>query len=286
MRPTNGPLRRILAGSGARVLILPPALILAVGVLVPLIAVIIETVSEYGPVGTVTEPITSGEFLAALGRTLLMSVEVMVLTLIVGLLYSLALGLAPPVLSKLLFGILFLTFWISLLVRTYGWVLVLQPAGALDTVGQWVGLTGDQGFGLFQTELGLLPPMIHIMLPYMVLPIYAALRGIDPSQLRAARSLGASEWLVLRRIVLPGLKSGALAGSVLVFILALGFYVTPAFLGGPGQQVISIVIGREFGRLQNIAMASAMGVMLLAIVLVLYFVADRVLRISEQWENF
>jgi ABC-type spermidine/putrescine transport system permease subunit I len=128
--------------------------------------------------------------------------------------------------------------------------------------------------------------MVHILLPYMVLPIYAAVASIDPSQLRAARSLGGSSTLVLRSVVLPSLRSGAMAGTVLVFILSLGFYVTPAFLGAPGDRVVAIVIGEVFGRQRDLALASAMGVLMLAAVLLLYFAADRVLRISEQWERF
>lgn len=276
--------RRLLDGTGGRLLLVPPAVLFALGLLLPLCAIIIVAVQENGPAGAVAEPLSSALFLRSLGRTLLMSVEVTAIAWVVGLIYSLALGLASPFVSKLLFGVLFLTFWISLLVRTYGWVLMLQPAGALDAFGKALGLT-DEGFGLYQTGPGLLPPMVHIMLPYMVLPIFASLQGIDGAQLRAARSLGGSEWLVLRKVVLPSLRSGSVAGAILVFILSLGFYVTPAFLGGPGQQVVAIVIGLQFGRLQDVAVASSMGAILLIVVLGLYFAADRIFRISEKWER-
>jgi len=126
---------------------------------------------------------------------------------------------------------------------------------------------------------------VHIMLPYMVLPIYASLQALDPAQVRAARSLGASEGLVLRRLILPSLKSGSWAGVLLVFILSLGFYVTPAFLGGPGTQVLAMVIGVQFGRLENLALVAALGALLLVVVLGLYLVADRLFRISEQWDR-
>jgi ABC-type spermidine/putrescine transport system permease subunit I len=120
----------------------------------------------------------------------------------------------------------------------------------------------------------------------MVLPVYAGLRGIDPSQLRAARSLGGGDLLTLRKVVLPALRSGSLAGAVLVFVLSLGFYVTPAFLGGPGDQVVSIVIGTQFGRLQDLGGAASMGIVLLLVVLGLYLLADRYLHIGDQWERF
>jgi ABC-type spermidine/putrescine transport system permease subunit I len=196
--------------------------------------------------------------------------------------FTLAIGLSRPSVGNLLFGILFLTFWISLLVRTYAWVLVLQPNGALDGLAAWAGIMPD-GAGLFQTMPGLIPPMVHVMLPYMVLPIYAAMRSIDTVQIRAARSLGASEPLILWRVVLPSLRSGSWAGILLVFILSLGFYVTPAFLGGPDTQVLAMVIGVQFGRLQNVGLTAATGVLLLLAVLALYLVADRMFGISRQW---
>jgi putative spermidine/putrescine transport system permease protein len=263
---------------------LPPALLLIVGMLGPVIVTIGVALQENGPVGAVTEPLGDQMVVNSIGKTLLLAVGVTVATWICGLLFTLAVGLSPRVVGQILFGILFITFWISLLVRTYGWALTLQPNGALDSIGKSIGLTSE-GFGLFQTMPGLLPPMVHIMLPYMVLPIYAALQALDPAQVRAARSLGGSEFLVLRRLVLPSLRSGSWAGVLLVFILSLGFYVTPAFLGGPGTQVLAMVIGVQFGRLENIGLTAALGALLLVAVLGLYVIADRIFKISEQWER-
>ncbi len=265
-------------------MLLPPAVLLALGMLGPVVATLWIAFQENGATGVVTEPLESQLITDSIGKTFVLAFAVTIITWICGLLFSLAVVLSRPWVGKLLFGILFITFWISLLVRTYGWVLALQPNGALDNIGRWLHINED-GFGLFQTMPGLIPPMVHIMLPYMVLPIYASLRALDPAQVRAARSLGASEFLVLRRLVLPSVKSGSWAGILLVFILSLGFYVTPAFLGGPGTQVLAIVIGAQFGRLENIGLTAALGAMLLVVVLVMYVVADRLFRISEQWER-
>lgn len=273
------------AAGGGGWLLVPPGLLLLLGMLGPVLATIVVAARDNGPVGVVTEPLQSPLVLDSIGKTLYLAVATTVATWLLGLLFTLALGLARPLTGKTLFGILFITFWISLLVRTYGWVLTLQPNGALDLIGRNLGLTDEQGFGLFQTMTGLVPPMVHIMLPYMVLPIYAALQAIDPAQIRAARSLGASEWLILRRVILPGLASGSWAGVLLVFILSLGFYVTPAFLGGPGTQVVAMVIGLQFGRLENIGLTAAIGTLLLVAVLILYAIADRLFKISQQWER-
>jgi putative spermidine/putrescine transport system permease protein len=276
--------RRPRGPGGGGWLLLPPALLLVLGMLGPLVATLWVALQENGPVGVVTNPLQNQLVTDSIGKTMLLAVLVTVTTWVCGLLFTLAVGLSPPLVGRILFGILFITFWISLLVRTYGWVLTLQPNGALDSIGRWLRLDSD-GFGLFQTMPGLVPPMVHIMLPYMVLPIYAALVALDPAQVRAARSLGGSEMLLLRRLILPSLRSGSWAGILLVFILTLGFYVTPAFLGGPGTQVVAQVIGVQFGRLENIGLTAALGVLLLAAVLAMYLVADRVFRISEAWER-
>jgi putative spermidine/putrescine transport system permease protein len=272
-------------GSGARWLFVPPALLLTLGLVGPLAAVVAAGSADHGPVGMFTQPFQSEVFLRAVWRTLVMAVLVTGCTWVVGVVFALALGLAPAWLGRVLFGVLFLTFWVSLLVRTYGWVLALQPAGALDGLAKALHLSSG-GLGLYQTTPGLVPAMVHIMLPYMVLPVYAGLRGIDPAHLRAARSLGAGEPLILRKVVLPALRSGSAAGVVIVFVMSLGFYVTPAFLGGPHSQLVAIVLGTEFGRLQNLGGAAAMGVVLLVATLGLYLLADRFLRISDQWERF
>lgn len=272
------------SGSGTRALLLPPALLLAVGLGVPIVAVVVEAVSNLGPGGLVAQPLGSSAFRSGVLTTVLLAVLTTAISLVVGTVYALAMAVTRPGVGRVLSIVLLLSFWISLLVRTYGWLLALQPNGALDYLAQQTG-TGET-LGLFQTLPGLVLPMVHILLPYMVLPIYAAVQAVEPSQLRAARSLGGSSTLVLRSVVLPGLRSGALAGTVLVFILSLGFYVTPAFLGAPSDRVMAIVIGEVFGRQRDLALASAMGVLMLAGVLLLYFAADRVLRISEQWERF
>lgn len=266
----------VLDGTGARFLALPPLVLLAIGLGVPLVAIFVSGIRDYGPAGLFTHPFSDTLFVHAALKTLWLSALITAITWIVGVVFTLALGLSHPVLSKVLFGILFLTFWISLLVRTYGWVLTLQPAGALSTVL-------PSSTNVYQTLPGLLPPMVHVMLPYMVLPMYTGLKNLDAAQLRAARSLGAGELLTLRRVVLPALIPGSVAGAVLVFVLSLGFYVTPAFLGGPSDQLVAIVIGTQLGRGQTLAGTATMGAMLLIVVLALYFIADRWLGIGKQW---
>lgn len=127
--------------------------------------------------------------------------------------------------------------------------------------------------------------MVHVMLPYAVLPVYQSLRQIEPTQLRAARVMGARPWLTLRRVVLPQLKPGMLSATVLVFIMSLGFYITPALLGDPTSPTVAGLIGGTFNQPEADNVASAMSLLLLAVVLVIYALADRVLGMSKQWES-
>jgi putative spermidine/putrescine transport system permease protein len=117
----------------------------------------------------------------------------------------------------------------------------------------------------------------------MVLPIYGALTALDARQIAAAQSMGARPALILRKVVLPQIRPGVLAGTVLVFVLSLGFYVTPAFLGGPSELTLGTIIQREFGQTFDFGAASAMGAALLILVVAICLAADRVLGVSRQW---
>jgi putative spermidine/putrescine transport system permease protein len=272
---------RVRRADGSRWLFLPPAALLLLGLGGPLAALVASAVHQHGVGGIVSVPFGSHLFVSAALRTLWLSVLVSAITLVLGTVYALAMVLAPRWLAGALAGLLMFSFWISLLVRTYGWVVTLEPGGALEWLAGKLG--SSQPPNIYQTLPGLLPPMVHILLPYLVVPVYASLRDIDPRTVRAARSLGAGEWLTLRQVVLPALRSGATAGTVLVFILCLGFYVTPAFLGGPESQLVATQLGTQFGQLKDLGGAAAMGLVLLVVVLAVYWLADRFLGLNDHW---
>jgi ABC-type spermidine/putrescine transport system permease subunit I len=274
--------RSFLDGRGTRLLLALPMLYLLVFVVVPLVFVFTTAFSE----GTdhVRETLGDTFFHDAVRRTLWLSVVVTAICAVVGFVFAIAVSLCPAPLRAFLLGALFLSFWISLMVRTYGWVLLLQPSGVLDDVVKGLGLRSEP-LDLLQTAPAMYPGMVHIMLPYMVLPVYAAVRNLDGGQLRAAQSLGARPWTVLLRIVLPSLRPALAAGSLLVFILSLGFFITPAFLGGPQQLTIGGILERTFGTNFDFAGASAMGASLLVAVLVLYIAADKAFDLSGRVED-
>lgn len=262
-------------------LLVLPSLMIACLFILPFIMLVLEAVQSEGIVGAlavVTDPL----FITALKRTLLITVIVTLVTWPCGIIYSLAMVVAKPVLRGVLLAVLLLSFWISLLIRTYGWVVLLQPSGALDTMLHWLGLVDSQ-LAIYGSTAAMIPAMVHIMLPFMVLPVYTALTRIDPSLLRAAQSLGAGPVFTLRKVILPQLRNGVASGLILVFVLSIGFFVTPALLGGPTNLVIATLISSEFSSTSNYGDASAMAAILLILVFVIFLIADRVFKVSRAW---
>ncbi|MEA2179281.1 MAG: putative spermidine/putrescine transport system permease protein [Solirubrobacteraceae bacterium] len=272
--------RRALSGSGASWLLGPPIVFLLLLLGLPIMFLVIRTFTNAG----LSTAVNDEGFRDAIPRTLLMAAVVTVLTLVTGTVYALAIGLAPKWARVVLFGLLFLIFWTPLLVRTYGWILLQLPQGAIYWALHGIGLL-DQPLDVYQKTIAAYPAMVHVMLPYAVLPIYQSLRQIEPTQLRAARVMGARPWLTLRRVVLPQLKPGMLSATVLVFIMSLGFYITPALLGDPTSPTVAGLIGGTFNQPEADNVASAMSLLLLAVVLLIYALADRILGMSKQWER-
>ncbi len=183
--------------------------------------------------------------------------------------------------SNLLMILVLLPFWTSLLVRTSSWIVLLQGQGVINNVLVSAKVIDDQGrFEMIYNATGTVIVMTHILLPFMILPLYSVMRTIPPSYARAARSLGATSWTTFRRIYLPQTLPGIGAGSLLVFILAVGYYITPALVGGASGQLISNMIDFHMDK-ANWSMAAALSAMLLAGVLVLYWLYDRLVGIDN-----
>ncbi len=183
--------------------------------------------------------------------------------------------------SNLLMIFVLLPFWTSLLVRTTSWIVLLQGQGVLNDLLVGLGLIGDESrLKLIYNQTGTVIVMTHILLPFMILPLYSVMRVIPPSYARAARSLGATSWTTFRRIYLPQTLPGMGAGALLVFILAVGYYITPALVGGADGQLISNLIDFHMDK-SNWSLAAALSAMLLAGVLLLYWLYDRLVGIDN-----
>ncbi|MFT4150083.1 MAG: ABC transporter permease [Paracoccaceae bacterium] len=187
----------------------------------------------------------------------------------------------PMARANLLMILVLLPFWTSLLVRTTSWIVLLQGKGVVNETLLALGLIGEDGrLNLIYNMTGTIIVMVHILLPFMILPLYSVMRVIPPSYARAARSLGATSWTTFRRIYLPQTLPGIGAGAMLVFILAVGYYITPALVGGADGQLFSNMIQFHMAQ-SNWSMAAALSAMLLAGVLILYWLYDRLVGIDN-----
>jgi putative spermidine/putrescine transport system permease protein/spermidine/putrescine transport system permease protein len=173
-----------------------------------------------------------------------------------------------------------LPFWTSLLVRTYAWLVLLQRRGLVNEWGQQLGWLSEP-LALVHNLTGTLIGMVHIMLPFMVLPLLGAMRGIDVDYLKAASSLGAAPARAFFGVFLPLSLPGLAAGTLIVFILCLGFYVTPAVLGGGKVIMVSNQIANDIELFFNWGAASALGAVLLVLTLVLLWLATRLFRLER-----
>jgi putative spermidine/putrescine transport system permease protein len=215
-------------------------------------------------------------------RTLYVSGLVTLLCVLLGYPLSYLLATLPQRISNLLIIMVLLPFWTSLLVRTTSWIVVLGQNGVLLEVMAWLGLVGETGRPqLIYNMTGTIVAMTHILLPFMILPIYSVMRGISPSYVRAARSLGATPALAFYKVYMPQTIPGVGAGSILVFILAIGYYITPALVGGQDGTLISNFIAFHMQKSLNWGFAAALGTILLVGVLGLYWLYDRVVGISN-----
>ena len=215
-------------------------------------------------------------------RTLQLSAFIAALCLLLGFPVAHLLATLPMRYSNLLMILVLLPFWTSLLVRTTAWIAILQGQGVVNSTLVASGVIEEsQRLSLIYNQTGTIVAMTHILLPFMVLPLYSVMRTINPSYVRAARSLGATSWTAFRRIYVPQTLPGIGAGLLLVFILAVGYYITPALVGGASGQLISNLIAFHMQNSLNWSLAAALAAILLAVVLLLYWLYDRLVGIDN-----
>ena len=191
------------------------------------------------------------------------------------------LAVLPMSKSSLLMILVLLPFWTSLLVRTTSWIALLQEQGIVNDLLVGLGVIGEDGrIAAMYNMTGTIVAMSHVLLPFMILPLYSVMRVIPPSYARAARSLGATSWTTFRRVYLPQTLPGIAAGSLLVFILAVGYYITPALVGGSEGILISNMISANMKN-SNWSLAAALAGMLLASILLLYWLYDQLIGIDR-----
>ena len=221
-------------------------------------------------------------YLSLLWRTLVVSLGITGSCLILGYPIAHLIAHAPPHRANLLLALVLVPFWTSLLVRTTSWIVLLQNQGVLNDALAALGLIGDDGrLAMIYNMTGTFVAMTHVLLPFMVLPLYSIMRAIPPVQMSAAASLGAGPLQAFLRVYWPQTLPGVGAGSLLVFILAIGYYITPALVGGSSGQLISNMIAYHMQTSLNWSLAAALGGILLVCVIALYWLYDRLVGVER-----
>jgi len=223
-------------------------------------------------------------YLQVLLATFKVSALVTLVCLVLGYPLAYVLATRRPRTAQLLMIIVVLPFFTSIIVRTYAWMVLLGRNGIVNQYLMMLGLTSTP-MALLYNQAGVIIGMSYVLLPYMVLTVYSVMRGIDPGLVRAAHSLGASRLQAFRRVFLPLSLPGIAGGTLLVFILSLGFFITPALMGGPGDVMIAMLIEREVEITLNWSFASALAVVLLALTLLGFAGYNRLLRLDRVFEG-
>ncbi len=216
-------------------------------------------------------------YLRLFARTFLVSLTITGLCLLFGYPLAHLIAHASSRRAGLLLALVLVPFWTSLLVRTTSWIVLLQGQGVINDILVVLGLVSDDGrLALIYNMTGTFVAMTHVLLPFMVLPLYSVMRGIPRSHMNAAASLGAGPVQGFLRVYWPQTLPGVGAGSLLVFILAIGYYITPALVGGSTGQLISNMVAYHMQTSLNWGLASALGGIILTCVIGLYLLYERV----------
>jgi putative spermidine/putrescine transport system permease protein len=263
-------------------LALPAVAFLVLFFLVPLVAMSVRSVTDPADAGlsNYQKFFEQAAYVRVLTNTFWIAALATAASLVIGYPFAYLMSIVPGRWAGLLLIAVLLPFWSSLLVRTFAWQVLLRDTGVINRLLLDLGVISEP-LTLIRTTGGVIIGMSHILLPFMVLPIYAVMRRIDPEFGRAAANLGASPMAAFLRVFVPLSLPGVLAGCLLVFVLALGFYITPALLGGLKDQMISQLIVQQIQQRLDWGFGTAMSVLLVAITLVILFIASRAIRLRD-----
>lgn len=273
----------MLSNGRAWLLVAPLVIFMAVFYALPVLAMLLRSVAE--PDWTLANyQALAGDsvFRNVFWTTLRTAVAVTFGCLVLG--YPVALVLVRPGrMAGVALIIVLLPFWTSILVRSYAWMVLLGRRGLLNEALLASGVIAHP-LRILNTSIAVHIAMIHILLPYMILPVANALRQIDPSLGRAALGLGATPFRVFREVILPLSMPGVAAGVLLVFVLSLGFYITPALVGGPRDMTISMLIAQQVDQL-NWPYAACLSATLLAATLAMMAVFQRLFGVGRAFRQ-
>ena len=259
----------------------PALAFVAIFFIFPVIALLLRSVMEPAfDFGNYAELLGSETYLKIFGNTFIVSGVVTVLSLLIGFPVAWTLAIMPSRWSSVVFAILLLSMWTNLLARTYAWMVLLQRTGLINKMLVGMGLI-DKPLALVNNLTGVTIGMTYIMLPFIILPLHGVIRKIDPAVLQAAALCGASRLQCLTRILIPLAAPGMMAGALMVFVMSLGYYVTPSLLGGTANMMLAELIAQFVQSLVNWGMGGAAAFVLLVVTLTLYAVQLRLFGVQS-----
>lgn len=272
--------RRPSARSPELVLALPATVLLLGFFAIPVIAFLMRSVTE-PEVGlhNYSALLGSATYLRVLVNTFLVAGLVTLITLLIAFPVAWALAILPRPWSTVVFAIIVLSMWTNLLTRTFAWMVLLQQTGVINRSLLTLGLI-DRPLPLVNNLVGVTIGMVYIMLPFMILPIVSVMRKIDPAIVQAAALCGATRWQTLHRVLVPLVAPGVAAGGLMVFVMALGYFITPALLGGTANMMLAEFIVQQVQSLMNWGMGGAAAFVLLVVTLGLYALQLRLLGLG------
>jgi putative spermidine/putrescine transport system permease protein len=256
----------------------PALLLLVIFFLVPVVGLLLRSVTEpqFG-LQNYTELFATSTYARIIYNTFFVSALVTLISLVVGYPVAWLLAIMPKRAANIIFSIILLSMWTNLLARTYAWMVLLQRTGVINKMLMAAGIV-DHPLPLVNNLVGVTIGMVYIMLPFIILPLHATMRSIDPAILNAAALCGAGRWQSFRRVLLPLSAPGAAAGALMVFVMSLGYYVTPSLLGGTANMMMAGMIAQLVQSLLNWGLGGAAAFVLLTVTLLLYALQVRFLE--------
>ncbi|TPM10022.1 ABC transporter permease [Mesorhizobium sp. B2-3-11] len=263
----RGAIAGLPAGSGGA---LPAVVLVGLFFVVPVVALLLRSVTDPEPgLQNYAALFGSGTYVRVFLNTFLVAAVVTAVTIVVAFPVAWMLAIMPPAFGSLVFGIIILSMWTNLLTRTYAWMVLLQRTGVINRTLMGLGII-QEPLPLINNLTGVTIGMVYIMLPFMILPLVGTLRAIDPMTLRAAALCGATPFQAFRCILLPLSLPGIAAGGLMVFVMSLGYFVTPALLGGTSNMMLAEMIAQTVQSLLNWGLGSAAAFVLLVVTMALY----------------
>ena len=251
-------------------LALPALAFLLLFFIVPVLALLLRSVMEpeWG-FQNYAELFATNTYARVMFNTFMVAGLVTLISLLLGYPVAWLLAIMPRGLANIVFSIILLSMWTNLLARTYAWMVLLQRTGIINKALLSLGIISSP-LPLINNLIGVTIGMVYIMLPFIILPLHATMRAIDPVILQASALCGAGKWQAFTRVLLPLSMTGAIAGALMVFVMSLGYFVTPALLGGTSNVMLAEMIAQLVQSLLNWGLGGAAAFVLLSVTMLLY----------------